>query len=70
MTEVTVLESIKVRNLAELRWALQHMAQNELHQIDDRDVNINGAPIEVRCERQKLTDGSEVYNVSIWQEGL
>jgi hypothetical protein len=58
------IEQHKVISLRELRGVLDRMSNNALHQIDNELVNITGGPITVRLECEKLTDGSEVYNLT------
>lgn len=70
MNGVTVLEQHEVNNLAELVIVLERMSLNALHQIDDSTVCINDSPASVRLEVQKLTDGSEVYNIAIESKEL
>lgn len=65
MTGVTVVESHEVNNLADLLLVLKRISLNSLHQTEDSAVCINSAPAMVTLECQTLTDGSEVYNISI-----
>jgi hypothetical protein len=65
LSTVTVLDSTRCKNLAELYRALRRVSTDALHQIPDAYVTINDGAVTVRLEVQKLTDGSEVYNVNI-----
>lgn len=62
---VEVIESAKCNNLADLLSTLRRISADALHAIPDTYVTINDRSVQVRLERQVLTDGSEVYNINI-----
>jgi hypothetical protein len=69
MNGVEIIETHTVMNLAGLRQVLERLSNGALHQIDNHCVSINDSPAQVVLERQTLTDGSEVYNISIEKVG-
>lgn len=65
MNGVEVLQRTGCNNLADLISHLRHVSADLLHEIPDSHITVNDGAVVVRIERQKLTDGSEVYNVNI-----
>lgn len=65
MKGVELICSAKCDNLSELLTTLRRFSVDALHQIDNENVTINDGAVNVRVERQVLTDGSEVYNICI-----
>ncbi len=65
MKGVTVIERKHCKNFEELLKTLIRISSDALHQIPNAYVTVNDASVVVQLERQTLTDGSEVYNLSI-----
>lgn len=65
MNGVEVLEVTRCNTLADLLSKLKQISSDLLHEIPDSYISLNDASVQVRVERQILTDGSEVYNVNI-----
>lgn len=65
MRGVSVAARVRVNNLAELIAELQILSNSILHTVNNSDVTVNDGAVTLKLEVQKLTDGSEVYNISI-----
>ena len=67
-TKSTVLATRLAYDFTQLRNVLERLSQNELCEVDNRDVTVFGAEgkaLTVRLIEDTLTDGSVVYNINI-----
>lgn len=68
MSTSRVLYIAKVVNLAQLIHELDSLSKDDLEGVPDSSVHVfgaNGEALRIRLIVDTLTDGSEVYNVSI-----
>jgi hypothetical protein len=68
MTTSVVLKIEHVANLSELISVLHRISANDLHQVDNDNVNVfgrTGEPVRVRLIEDTLTDGSVVLNINL-----